>query len=60
MTEFLGRIDNLSFAIDALNVWMRAVRIIKAETGIEAEDEPEKALIAAKAKLAELEKKKPQ
>lgn len=54
MTKDLSRIDNLEFAIAALNVWMKAVAIIKKETSVQAEDEPEKALAAAKNKLAYL------
>jgi len=55
MPEFGGRIDALKIAIDTLNTWYRAVQIIKKETGLEVEDEPEKAMSAAKKKLAELE-----
>ena len=56
MPEFGGRIDALKIAIDSAYVWYKAVQIIKKETGLELEDEPEKAMAAAKKKLEELEK----
>lgn len=56
MTKDLGRINALKIALDSLYVWYRAVEIIKSETGIEVEDEPEKAMAKAKKILADLEK----
>lgn len=52
-----SRIDNLLFALAAADVWYKATQIIKKETGIELEDEPERAMAAARKKLAQLQKK---
>lgn len=41
-------------ALDSLYTWVRAVEIIRKETGIEAEDEPIKAIKKAKDILRKL------
>lgn len=52
-----GRIDALKIAIDSARVWYNACMIIRKETGIELEDEPELAMAAAEKKLKQLQKK---
>lgn len=56
MTQDLGRIARLKYAIDSLTVIREAVFIINSETDIDFFKNPEKSYHRAKSKLAELKK----